>query len=422
MTTKRFLHQTIKISLALALCSTSMMAQEFSHKAKIQAVPKTGFYRIPLNPGMAAWAQAGWQDIRLFDAQGKEVPYLLKTETNYLVDEDFVAFNMADNTSNDSVQTLLIENPSLKKINRFLIDMSNTETDRTVRISGSNNKSNWYSVIDSVAFTMWGQPNESVVRQSISFPFSNYAYYKIEIKKRNKEALNITQVGFSRDTVRIPAYRKVDGVTFTIKQDASITRINATVQPRNIIHQLRFYIREPKLYKRDVVVSTPGNVYRSKHYTLSSRKKYNNAKNEGLLVLSSEDHGELFTQFMLGEIHQNEFSLSIENNNNPPLLIDSIVAYQLNTTLFAELKSGAPYFIYLGDSNLNAPQYDLVYFEKNIPKQLPDAVVEPLLLKSDNAMGEYSGTNDKYIVWIGMGLLAVFLLFITRNLMKKIDN
>ena len=82
MTTKRFLHQTIKISLALALCSTSLMAQEFSHKAKIQAVPKTGFYRIPLNPGMAAWAQAGWQDIRLFDAQGKEVPYLLKTETN----------------------------------------------------------------------------------------------------------------------------------------------------------------------------------------------------------------------------------------------------------------------------------------------------------------------------------------------------
>jgi tRNA-binding EMAP/Myf-like protein len=422
MTTTPFLRQTIKTTLALALCTQTLVAQEFTHKAKVQAVPNSGFYRIPLNPNMAARAQAHWQDVRLFDAQGKEVPYLLKTENPYKIDEDFEAFNMADNTSNDSLQTLLIENPTAKKINRFLLDMSNTETERTVRISGSNNKTNWYSVIDSVPFTLWGKPNESVVRQSIRFPYSNYAFYKIEIKKKNKEALNISQVGFSRDTIRVPTYRKMDGVTFTIKQEGSITRVNATVQPRNIIDQIRFYIREPKQYQRNVVVSTANNVYRSKHYTLSRSKQRNQVKNEGMLVLSSEEHGEVFTQFMLGEIHQNEFSLSIENNNNPPLLIDSIVAYQLNSVLFAELKAGAPYFIYLGDSSLVAPQYDLVYFEKNIPKVLPDAVVEPLLLKSENATGEYTGKNDKYMVWIGMGLLAIFLLFITRNLMKKIEN
>ena len=423
MTTTRSLRQTLNLLVLLALGTQPLHAQQFTHKAKVNPVPESGFYRIPLSPTMAAYAQANWQDLRLFNAKGKEVPFLLKAESPYKVDEDYVAFNIASNSSTNELQTLVIENPTKKKINRFLLDMSNTETDRTIRISGSNNNNEWFSVIDSVSFTMWGQTNESTVRQSISFPYSQFAYYKIDIKKLNKEPLNITQVGFSRDTVHVPAYQRVPGMRYTTQQEGTITRIQISVEPRNLIDQLQFFIREPKQYQREVSIKAPRANYNRKEYTLSrSKNRRNGDMDETILTLSSTEGGNLFTKFMLGEAHQTNVTLEIENNNNPPLQIDSVVAYQLNTSICAELEAGSTYFMYMGDSNLKAPLYDLVYFEKKIPNVLPNATVGDLQLKSEAATGEFNAQQERYMVWAGMGILALFLLFITRNLMKKIDN
>lgn len=424
MTTPRILQQTLKLSLALYLTTQalSVSAQEFTHKAKIQAVPKNGFYRIPLNPNMAAQAKDHWEDIRLFDAKGKEIPYLLKPESPYQVNEDYESFNIATNESNDTYQTIIIENPTLKKINRLLLDMNNAETNRMVRISGSKNKTDWFTISDSLQLTLWGQTNESVIRKAIDFPTNDYPYFKLEIKRQNKEALNITQVGFSRDTIHVPAYQRINNLQYTTKQEGSKTIINVTLKPRNHIDQLRFYVREPQ-YKRHATIKTHQNNYNKKTYTLKrERSRSYEPSNETQLTLSSKENGTLFTSYILGENHQTEFSITIENNSNQPLSIDSLVGYQLNTAVCAELKAGAPYFLYLGDSNLSAPMYDLVYFEKNIPKVLPNAVVEPVKLKSETSDGEYNGNSEKYRVWVGMGLLAAFLLFITRNLMKKIEN
>lgn len=422
MTTNNILRFSLK---AFLLCSTlGVQAQVFSHKAKINAVPKSGFYRIPLTTNMAALSQAEWQDVRIFDAKGKEVPYILRRENPYQNNDSYTALNIQLASTEAVWQTLVVENPTKIKLNHILLDMQNTETDRTIRISGSNNNETWYGIRDSVNFTVWGNANETTLRKAIQFPASNYSFFKIDIELKNKEPLNISQAGYSVDTQYKPSYNRVNNMKYTLKEVGHKTHIDVNMLGQNHIDRLVFYVHEPSLYQRDVTIKTNVQYRSSKYYSLSRSKHQRNAEHydENVLTLNSHEGSALNTQFILGRNHQQQFSLDIENNNNPPLQIDSIVAEQLNAYLVAELNSGAPYFLYLGDSNINAPVYDLVYFEKNIPAKLSDAAVDEPILKEARLAGENQHKNEQYKLWSAMGILAVFLLFITRNLMKKIEN
>ena len=412
------------LSLFLLFCTLGVQAQNFSHKAKINAVPKSGFYRIPLSTNMSALSQAEWQDVRIFDAKGKEVPYILRRENPYQNNNSYTAMNIQAAITNAEMQTLVVENPNKVKLNHILLDMENAETDRSIRISGSNDNEKWFGIRDSVNFTVWGNANETTLRKAIEFPTTNYAFYQLEIKCKNKEPLNIIQVGYSVDTQYKPAYNRVNNMRYTLKELQQKTHIDVSMDGRNRIDRLLFYVREPKLYQRNVHIKTQLQYRSNKYYSLSRSKHQRHAAqyDETELTLNSNEGNALNTQFILGTQHQAQFSLDIENNNNPPLQIDSIVAEQLNAYLVAELKTGSPYFLYLGDSNITAPVYDLVYFEKNIPAQIPDAQVDEPTLKSARLAGEDNRKNDQYLLWGGMGILAVFLIFITRNLMKKIEN
>ncbi|MBU3677097.1 MAG: DUF3999 family protein [Chitinophagaceae bacterium] len=418
------LRLTYKLSVFFSLCALQLSAQEFSHKAKINPVPKSGFYRIPLSSNLAGLAQAQWDDLRMFDANGKEVPYIIKRESTFVNNEDYTAMNVASQETLNQVQTLVIENPEKKKINQLLLDMQNAETDRSIRISGSNDKVNWFSISDSLNFSVWGNANETTLRKAIQFPKSNYAFFKLEIKQGYKEPLNITQIGYSFDTLHKPQYVRVNNLSYSRNEIGQTTKLNFTFQGRNRVDQLVFYIREPKQYQREVIIKNQAYRPIGKIYTLERSKHQRRAEylNENQLILSSSTGGALSTQYILGELHHEKFTLEIQNKNDPPLPIDSIVGYQLNTYIVAELKAEAPYFIYVGDSTLNSPTYDLVYFENNIPHQLPDAQVNEPIKKVEPIDGENKRQNERYLIGGAMVLLALFLLFITKNLMKKINN
>ncbi|MGI9192341.1 MAG: DUF3999 family protein [Chitinophagaceae bacterium] len=418
------LRLTYKLSLLFSLCAFQLSAQEFSHKAKIKPVSKNGFYRIPLSSNLAGLAQAQWDDLRVFDAKGKEVPYIIRRESAFENNEDYTAMSVASQETINQVQTLVIENPEKKKINQLLLDMQNAETDRSIRISGSNNKVDWFSISDSLNFSIWGNANETTLRKAIQFPKSNYAFFKLEIKQGNKEALNITQVGYSFDTLHQPHYVRVNNLKYTRQEIGQKTKIDFSFQGRNRIDQLVFYVHEPHQYQREVIIKNQAYRPIGKFYTLERNKHQRRAEylNENQLTLSSSTGGTLSTQYTLGELHHEKFIVEIQNNNNPALQIDSIVGYQLNAYLVAELKAQTPYFVYVGDSNLLAPRYDLIYFEKNIPQQIPEAQVENPIKKGEVLAGENKRQNETYLIWGAMGLLAVFLLFITKSLMKKIEH
>src|ERR1700742_1224244 len=66
--------------ILLVLAPALLLAQNFGYKAKVSPVGNTAFYNIKIDANIAGYANDQLQDLRLFDNDGNEVPYLLKKE------------------------------------------------------------------------------------------------------------------------------------------------------------------------------------------------------------------------------------------------------------------------------------------------------------------------------------------------------
>src|SRR5579872_1493537 len=56
-------------------------AQQYNWQAKLDTITSDGFYRIPLIPAITSKTLTDFIDVRIWDAQNKEVPYILHRET-----------------------------------------------------------------------------------------------------------------------------------------------------------------------------------------------------------------------------------------------------------------------------------------------------------------------------------------------------
>jgi hypothetical protein len=121
-------------------------------------------------------------------------------------------------------------------------------------------------------------------------------------------------------------------------------------------------------------------------------------------------------------IKSDSFTIVIANNDNAPLKINKITARQLSAYAVAKLEPSKTYYAYFGDSTIEVPQYDLVYFQDKITKDPEIIATGPVIDKALKTKDEYNGARDKYIVWIGLAIISIILIYLTSNMMKKIGG
>jgi uncharacterized membrane protein len=62
------------------LFARSSVGQGFEFKVNIDTITANQFYKVLLPPAILSRLNDNFSDIRLYDGQGKEVPYVLKRE------------------------------------------------------------------------------------------------------------------------------------------------------------------------------------------------------------------------------------------------------------------------------------------------------------------------------------------------------
>ncbi len=418
----------IKYILFALLCiPVFLYAQNFTYKSKVAQAPKDGFYKIQLTTALSAYAASHLEDLRMIDNDGKEIPFLLKKEEAYQPQTDFITYNIIEDNSDGDWQTLLIENPGQDKIDKFIFEMKNAETDRTVRISGSNDKEKWFVVRDRFYFSSMGMGSEATVRQLITFPMSDYRYFKVEIRMRDKQPLNILRAGYSSQEYKTPSYLQVSGLTYQRTDSNKKTYLRFTCTPANRIDKLVFHISAPALFKRECILRIPDKNNENTasdniNMSAKSAKFRESYPREESFELSADNGRYVETVDFLGYDKTGNFIIEISNFDNETLKIDSVTAYQLTSTLTAEMKKDKSYFLYFGDSLLSSPSYDLVYFQNKIPADAATLSIGEVQAKSVVVKEEYNKSNDKMMVWIGLGVIAVILFFLTGSMMKKMGK
>jgi hypothetical protein len=416
--------QKLLFALLIMLSALPLHAQNFLFKSKIEAVPKNGFYKIILSSDINARCNNNLQDLRMMDNDGKEIPFLLKKESSYQQESDFNEYTILENSTMGDWQTLIVENPYKTSIDKLLFEMKNAEADRMVRINGSDDKQKWFVVKDNFSFSSYQNESSANVFNYVTFPLTDYKYYRVEIKIKNKLPLNILKAGYTNTIAKAPSFNQINGLTFTRKDSKKKTTLNFICNPSNRIDKLVFSISAPSLYHRNAMlfkeVEENNNLYES---NLGSMKKYKRyLPSSASFEISSDKETVFITSDFLGNVKTNSFIVEISNEDNEPLQLNSIKGYHLVTTISAELKKDKNYFLYFGDSLLIAPSYDIVYFETKISDSVSLLKTGNVLPKSIKEETEYNGNADKYLVWIGLGIVGLLLLFVISNMLKNMKK
>ena len=388
--------------LVFLLAGKTAFAQEhFIYKAGVDSIAQNGFYNIVLSPDLIAKCKTELEDIRIKDEAGKESAYILYTEPAQPNEESFTEFPISYSEDRKAVFINNILPNSLDKI--FLL-IKNSEAQRTATLSGSDDDVHWFVVKENFTLQREYAADGDAFVQSVSFPPSNYKYFRITMSGKNVLPLNISKAGIYRHSFTNNTYDSIPSPQ-VIQKDSSDKRSYVYLSFKDCyqVDNINLTISGAKYYKRRIEVYD------------------NNTINPALAIdsISSVKQTDI-------EVHCKTYRLLIviENRDNEPLKIVGATAQQLHTSLTAYLEKDKTYTLFFGDSTAFAPSYDLQYFNDSIGSNiLPLGVKNIQRLPAGEAALDKQNEESKWLLWlliIGVLLLLIYFSFrMIRDISKK---
>ncbi|HSC38422.1 MAG TPA: hypothetical protein VLD19_11135, partial [Chitinophagaceae bacterium] len=255
---KKLLNKISAFSLLACSCLQSPAQMGFQYRAALDSVSQNGFYQINLLPGLAARLQPNLADIRIVDTAGKQVPYILKSDTPSFTQEWFSDLPIISNKKEADRQThVVIENVPGKELSELLLVIKNTDAKRTVSLSGSDDNRNWYIIKENILLADMFIAEGDHFIQALRFPNSKYRYFKLTINGKDVLPVNIIKAGFFGKSLVSGTYVPVPGPRIVYKEEGKYTYMFLRFDDNYFIDRLmlqsgfggtRFYYRTLLIY------------------------------------------------------------------------------------------------------------------------------------------------------------------------------
>ena len=402
----KYLKRSIFLFILLFIAASGVLAQQtFRYRAPLQGIAQAGFYKVALRPELVAKCRGDLADIRIVDHQKNFIPFV-KLESLPSVKEDFITFPILRNDlQNDSVSSLVVENARSMLIRSLWIRLKNTAVSRTSDLSGSDDRQNWFAIKEDILLQQaYGDSGIGTYLQSLTFPASNYRYFRLNIYNQKKADLQILQAGVYGHTINEQTYSSLPGPRI-IRKDSSdnITYIDLRFPLSFQVNKLGLSIAYPKYFKRKVHVYSVG----EKSKTLL-----------GETGISSEQAKQLVFSSKTARLQ-----IQIINGDNPPLRIDSIQAFQLNQYLIAYLEAGKSYQLLVGDRLAKEPDYDLKFFADSVLSTVSE--IRHGKLESNPVYRTLQGKKDKdftLVLWVSIAAVLLLLIFMSWRMLGEIKS
>lgn len=383
------------------LLQTTGRTQTFAWKAKLQTVPQTGFYRIPLTLDWLWRVKADLSDVRIQNEQGVTVPFLVQ-QSRKENGTSFIDFPILRNTTDTTVTTIELDASQQQGTSRIDLVMGNTAVERRASLSGSNDRRQWFIIDESLQLTNGTGSISDRFVQSLQFPFVQYRYLKLQIKNRGTDPLPVIKAGLFVDTTTKAAptlylnpgtvYRQVDssdGYSY-------IWVHNNFPYP---IDKIFLQLSNATFYQRDV------QVYKAEK---EKSKEW---------ITTTELRSGSEPAVWLPSVKTENFFIKIKNGDNPPLKVSLVNTFTRQQQLIAYLEKGKQYALVGGKSDATFPQYDLAHFRDRIPASLPALAYNDVL--QNNGTPTATPTIKQWWIWPAIVLMLAILTVVTLRMVRE---
>jgi len=406
-------HQKMKLySLGLTFLMV-LVGFGQNYKGFVTPTQSDGLHKIMLTPDVRSASNENFAAIRIKDANGQEVPYVIMSNN----DRTFSVFKPIEIVSKkaikDSITTVVIENGTGQKQEQITVRIANTKIIKRYDVYGSDNAKDWFGLVSNRNLSYINKANQTFVEKTIHFPLNTYKFLRIDFNDKKSLPINVLEVGvyeskfFTQNPIEIKEYKqeilqlkdkKVTQLTFSATSPKKVNTIVFDIDTDFFLRRAKVIVnRTRKIKKR---VETYSQVIRS--FQLNS--KNNNT-------------------FEFSNLNEKEFRIEIQNQDNPALAINNIRCYQKPLYLVANLKATEKYEMVL-DTTLSAPSYDLVNFISNKIETIEEATIQGFSAIKAQEKEEKPTLfwQTSAFMWICIVLGGLLVIYFAIGLLKDIGK
>ena len=279
-------------------------------------------------------------DIRIYSVTSNdtiEVPYMLKVASEKKSRKK-VDFKLINSSNRQNTYFFTFEIPSAKTINEILLDFKNDNFDWKVDLEASQNRVDWHSLLDNYRILSIKNGQTDYEFTHLNFPDSNYKYYRLLFQSETKPRL----IGASifLETEIDAEFNEITLSKLDISEDEqnNLTVITADLKERSPISFVKINVANGYDYYRPVTIQyAADSVQTEKGWGFNYRTIYSGILN------SMENNGFVFDT-KLGK----KLKITLQNHDNQPLDIKTIVLKGYVHTLVGRFTEKGPYYLAYG--------------------------------------------------------------------------
>jgi hypothetical protein len=351
-------------------------------------------------------------DIRIYGIMENkdtiEAPFILQVSADK-VSEKLIPFKRVNDSYNEKGYYVTFEIPSRQAINQIELDFVQDNYDWKIALEGSENLNEWFTIIENYRILSIKNEMTAFKFSKLVFPDAKYRYFRLKVGGKEKPILR--SAGILQYETKSGAYKN-----FAIKSKL-ITENKQTKQT-----------------EIDIVFEQPIRADKLKIGTLDTIDFYRPITIKYLSDSTKTEKGWQYTYATLStgifnSIKANEFTYKsttlqklkviIENGNNIPVAIDSIVVTGYVHSLIARFTIKGTYFLTYGNMQATEPYYDIARFVNNVPESLAILELgEETALKKETISSSSPLFQNKNWLWAIMIITMLLLGWFTLRMMK----
>lgn len=358
--------------------------------------------------------------LRIKDKNGQDVPYVQRV--GQVTEQSFKRVNHSL-IKTDSSDILVIENLTKENKQSYTLKVSNSATSKTYSIEGSDDQSNWFSLINKATLNQLQSNTETFAFTTINFPLTNYKYIRIHINNAKFSPIQILSVGEVEVKKNEIMYEKLRNTSFTISENKKdkTTLLEVTKDGRNPFDLISFTIDSRFDYFRSAYLFTKEKVVQERNGKKRKEKDDEIESNFFHFDLLSKQSNTFQHDF---SFDTDKFYIVVENDINAPLKIDSITLFQEKLYITAALQKGQNYTLET-DGKWPIAIYDINKLNLNLSDILPTVQVEKIELVKDNSNSNQDTekpNKNNWLLIIGLcaGILVIF--YFGRSLLNDMQK
>lgn len=403
----------IVILFLTSLSLTTFSQKGYKWKSEIDSISSAGFYKIQLPPAITSKFRSDFSDIRIVDAKQQEVPYIAQSEQATAPTILFKEYKILKLDKDKKETTLTLQNPAKSKIDNIQLVIKNADVNKVLRLSGSNDNTQWYIIKDNYLISdVYSQVETSVVK-IFNFPLSDYEFFKIDISDSLSPPLNILKAGYYDTHSENAKYTEVQSPAVS-QSDSTKTKISwikiSFAEPQ-LIDKISFEVKGPNYFLRDCQIGI-----REERILKNKRKQINFTPISDFKISSNGNNTSYLNNF-----RSKEFFIKIFNNDNPPLQIVSVQCCQINHCVIAYLKKNEAYSLVFGNEKAKTPDYDLINFKDSITSATLTfpGEISPIHIQEEDQKPERGIFSSNTFIWISLSAVILILGFMSIKIIKE---